>query len=90
MPQTVWTPKIILPIQSAYDIAAATITAIDGAGPVVWRVVSYPVAAKDHQFDTVAVTFSEPVQRWDGGSLNPTDRPIDIFYVWKRDLTDSF
>jgi hypothetical protein len=87
-PQTGWTPTVILPLQSAYGLAASTITAIDGAGPVVWRVVTYPVVAGDHHSDSVVVTFSEPVQRYDGGSLNPSDMPMDIFYVWQKDTSD--
>jgi hypothetical protein len=56
---------------------------------VVWRVVKYPVVANNFALDTVVVTFSEPVQRWDGGSLNPADKPDSIFYVWKKDGNDT-
>jgi hypothetical protein len=56
---------------------------------VVWRVINYPTVANDHHFDTVVVTFSEPVQRWDGGSLNPIDKPMDIFYVWQKDTNNT-
>jgi hypothetical protein len=38
----------------------------------------------------VVVTFSEPVQRWDGGSLNISDKPGDIFYGWGLDNTGYF
>jgi fibro-slime domain-containing protein len=89
LPQTGWTPTVVLPLQSAYQLAAMTVTSIDGAGPVVWRVVKYPVVANNFSLDTVVVTFSEPIQRWDGGALNPADQPDSIFYVWKKDDNDT-
>jgi hypothetical protein len=86
-PQTGWTPRVSLPEQHAYDLADTVITATDGAGPVVWFVESFPVAAGNHNQDTVVVTFSEPVQRHDKGSLLTSDIPSLIFYVWKQDST---
>jgi hypothetical protein len=87
LPETDWTPTVHLPLQPSYELADTTITAIDGAGPVVWKVKTFPVVAGDHSKDTVVVTFSEAVQKWNAGMLSVSDKPGDIFYVWKKDST---
>jgi hypothetical protein len=90
LPETDWTPTVHLPAQPSLEIADNTVTAVDGAGPVVWKVVTYPAVAGDHSKDTVVVTFSETVQKSDGSQLSISDKPGDIFYVWEKDSTGSF
>jgi hypothetical protein len=89
-PQTAWRPIVSFPNQSGVHIDAASVTSLDGAGPVVWKVDEYRTSSDDRTHDTVIVTFSEPVKEIDGNHLNQQNtNPSAIFYVWRLDTTGS-
>ena len=89
-PQTAWRPMVSFPNQNGVHVDAASVTALDGAGPVVWRVeCTIPICRSTVSKDTVIVTFSEPVKASDGNHLNQQNtNPSAIFYVWRSELLD--
>jgi hypothetical protein len=57
--------KPIVEVKSFSGVDASSITASDGAGPVLWRVEhspSAPMANATSYFDTLRITLSEPVR----------------------------
>jgi hypothetical protein len=93
-PQTGWVPVVNFGRQHNAQgrpiVDDTTLYALDGAGPVVWRVVKYMHynVQNDRSRDTVIVTFSEPVLRHAGYvDLQQNDLPADMFYVWNGDTT---
>lgn len=84
-PQTNWVPQVILEKDDALRIDSASVTAIDGAGPVVWKVEKVINDATNVKKDEITVTFSEPIQRatGEGQSLTINDAPQMVLYVWE-------
>jgi hypothetical protein len=78
VPQSAWRPLVTLRNGSGSD----TVTAADGAGPVVWSVVKSISAIGDRTQDLVTVAFSEPIQTANGNVLTAALTPSQIFNVW--------
>jgi hypothetical protein len=77
--QTDWTPTLILSNLPGVD--PVSLTATDGAGPVIWK-VRKEVNSMEHTQDKVFVTFSEDVLCETGTPVKMTDAPSDLFHVW--------
>jgi hypothetical protein len=86
VPQTDWTPKVSIPRINSLNIDANTVTAKDGAPPVIW-IVTKTLGATRSQ-DIVTVYLSEPVTV-DNGDLTSSNIPSQMFHVWTKDPTDS-
>jgi hypothetical protein len=85
-PQTAWTPVVTVPNLTNVHIDAASVTSLDGAGPVIWTVEEHRTnLLNDRTKDTVIVTFSEPVEQI-SPTISPLTRegtnPSELFYVW--------
>lgn len=78
VPQSAWRPLVTLRGASGSD----TVTAADGAGPVVWSVVKSISNISDRTQDLVTVAFSEPIQTANGNLLTAALTPSQIFNVW--------
>ena len=85
-PQTAWTPEVSFGKDLTLTIdSAEKDTAIDGAGPVIWKVTKEIKDPENVAKDKITITFSEPVQRatGEGQSLTTQDPVRMIFYVWE-------
>ena len=89
--QTQWTPYVSFDMVSDMGIDSAIgRVAIDGAGPVVWRVTKTITDPDDRSKDIIKVVFSEPVMRSENGSnLSSADTPSVIFNIWEKDPRDT-
>ncbi|MDD5673918.1 MAG: fibro-slime domain-containing protein [Chitinivibrionales bacterium] len=82
VPQTGWTPR--LTIDSLPDFRDTTVTCLDGAGPVIWRVVYYMNSLSDHSNDSVVVMFSESIKGANGSSFKAYNPPSLSLQVWQK------
>ncbi len=83
--QTGWLPVISLSGILPAGIGDTSITALDGAGPVISRVVKQKLSNAGNTQDQVTITFSEPIR-----NLTPNNAayvPGQLFDVWSRDST---
>jgi fibro-slime domain-containing protein len=85
VPQSAWRPLVTLHGASGSD----TVTAADGAGPVVWSVVKSISTIGDRTQDLVTVAFSEPVELANGNALTASLTPSQIFDVWSVSGSDT-
>ncbi len=79
-PQTDWKPE--LSIHNAPDFGTISFDCLDGAGPVVWKVVRQVSGDGNRTKDKIMVEFSEDIVGSDGISIPLTTRPSDLFEVW--------
>jgi hypothetical protein len=90
--QTDWTPILTLR-NTGFALGGAvdsfSITAADGAGPVIVSVVK-ELKDEDRHNDLVTVVFSEPVTDKDGNTLSFLLSPNGLFVPWLSSKTDSF
>jgi len=82
-PQTSWVPEVSFGRDEKLRIDAASVTAVDGAGPVIWSVKKSIENPDDVKKDQITIVFSEPVQRADGEPLSTTDTLKLMVYVWE-------
>jgi hypothetical protein len=83
--QTAWTPAVYISSEPAFEIDRISITSIDGAGPVIMRVVKQLDPENRRERDVVSVTFSEPVEGSNGNTAPGSLSPAQSFRVWRRD-----
>ncbi len=91
-PQTDWTPTISIDRNETMTLdSMPELVAIDGAGPVIWKVVKQINDLKDRKTDEITIEFSEPVQRAtnEGQSLTSNDQLIMLLYVWEAVPTSN-
>jgi fibro-slime domain-containing protein len=90
-PQTNWKPIVTIDEIPSLGIEADTVTALDGAGPVIWRVVKKVVDVNNNNLDIVTITLSEPIVRNpDLVRLSSSDKPISIFNVYESHTDGTF
>ncbi len=85
--QTGWMPNITLSGILPAGIGDTSITALDGAGPVISRVVKQKLSNAGYTQDQVTVTFSEPIRQILANSKAYS--PSSLFDVWSRDSTSG-
>jgi hypothetical protein len=84
-PQTSWTPYFSVDsIEGVQTIPPRTVTAVDGAGPVIWRVVKTVENAEDRSKDRVRVIFSEKIVDSAGMTITVNTAPSALFNVYLR------
>ena len=93
-PQTNWTPYVSFGIDDNVMLdSAQSRVALDGAGPVVWKVEKTIHSTEDRRKDEIRIVFSEPVQRatGEGQSISTTDKIALMLYIWESvpDSLDS-
>jgi hypothetical protein len=81
-PQTAWTPRISVDLPNTGSVTA--MRTIDGAGPVIWKVLKTINKSNDRTQDRVTVMFSEKIFDNDGGYFKLVNMPGMVFTVWKR------
>jgi hypothetical protein len=87
VPQTSWMPLVSFSGLAGVTDADA-MAAIDGAGPVVWRVTKYLTEGKPPRIEVV---LSEPVQDTLGSALGAQTAVAELFNVYRYDeTTDEF
>jgi len=82
-PQTAWTPTIT--IDGMDDITSNPKEALDGAGPVIWKVTKVVNDISNHSTDEVTVVFSEDLQDPPAAG----DVPSNVFQVWRKTQIDG-
>jgi hypothetical protein len=89
VPQTSWRPRVtIRSLANAGQIESYP--AIDGAGPVIWKVTKTIVNTEDRKQDRVTVVFSEKIFDKDGASFKLVNQPGLVFTVWKRNSQGGY
>jgi fibro-slime domain-containing protein len=90
-PQTNWKPVVTIEEMQELGIAANIVTAIDGAGPVIWRVEKKVFDHNNRRQDVITVVLSEPIVRMsDLVRLSSTDKPASIFNVYESQSDGTF
>lgn len=86
IPQTDWQPTVSFKRDVEVLIDSVTeLVAVDGAGPVVWKVEKVLGENLDRTTDEITVYFSEDIQRatGEGQSISTSDTISLMLYVWE-------
>jgi fibro-slime domain-containing protein len=78
--QTGWTPNITMAGYLPASLGRSSFTSVDGAGPVIARVVKHKGSNAGNKLDTVTVTFSEQIRAL--ATNSSVDSPSVLFDVW--------
>ena len=81
VPQTGWTPSVSISGMTGAG-PVSNFACIDGAGPVIWKVVKTISKTDDRTTDLVTVTFSERISGIKGVAFDVSTRPESVFEVY--------
>jgi fibro-slime domain-containing protein len=88
--QTAWTPTITYNGNLKGVSPINNNSTIDGAGPVIWKVIKDSKSVYTTKDDEITVIFSEPIQATDGSGFKTGTQPNLVFYVWTQDTSGHF